>query len=75
VFAYATDATRSRGWQNGVVDGHLDSTQAPAVGDRCLMTRRIGGANRASTSELTHLDPPRTWGCAASTVPSGPPSQ
>jgi hypothetical protein len=23
--------------------------------------RRIGGAERASTSELVHLDPPRTW--------------
>ena len=62
VFGYATDPTRFREWQNGVVDGHLDSAQVPAVGDRCLMTRRIGGANRASTSELTHLDPPRTWG-------------
>jgi hypothetical protein len=27
-----------------------------------LTTRRIGGANRPSTSELTHIDPPRTWG-------------
>ena len=26
------------------------------------MTRRIGGANRASISTLTHIDPPRTWG-------------
>ena len=24
--------------------------------------RRIGGASRPSTSELTHIDPPKTWG-------------
>jgi hypothetical protein len=27
-----------------------------------VTTRRIGGASRPSTSELTHIDPPRTWG-------------
>ncbi len=36
VFAYATDPTRFREWQQGVVDGHIDSpadgTQSPAVG-------------------------------------------
>jgi uncharacterized protein YndB with AHSA1/START domain len=62
VFAYATDPSRFREWQEGVVDGHLDSGREPAVGDRCHMTRRIGGANRSSTSLVTHLDPPRTWG-------------
>jgi Polyketide cyclase / dehydrase and lipid transport len=62
VFAYATDATRFQEWQAGVVDGHMDSGAAPAVGDTCHMTRRIGGSNRSSTSVLTHVDPPRTWG-------------
>jgi hypothetical protein len=62
VFAYATDPTRFHEWQQGVVDGHMDSANAPAVGDRCHTTRRIGGANRSSTSVLTHVDPPRTWG-------------
>jgi Polyketide cyclase / dehydrase and lipid transport len=37
------------------------ATGSPAVGARCLTTRRIGGANRTSTSELVHVDPPRTW--------------
>jgi hypothetical protein len=32
------------------------------VGTRCVTTRRIGGASRPVTSELTHIDPPRTWG-------------
>jgi uncharacterized protein YndB with AHSA1/START domain len=66
VFAYATDPARFSEWQKGVVDGHMDGTAdatgSPAVGARCLTTRRIGGANRASTSELVHIDPPRTWG-------------
>jgi uncharacterized protein YndB with AHSA1/START domain len=65
VFAYATDPTRFREWQKGVVEGHMDGTAgatgSPAVGARCLTTRRIGGANRASTSELVHIDSPRTW--------------
>jgi uncharacterized protein YndB with AHSA1/START domain len=61
VFAYATDPTRFSEWQKGVVDGHLDQPGTPAVGARCLTTRRIGGANRPVTSELTHIDPPRTW--------------
>jgi hypothetical protein len=35
---------------------------APAVGAKCVTTRRISGASRPSTSELTHIDPPKTWG-------------
>jgi len=66
VFAYATDPARFSEWQKGVVDGHMDSLanggQTPAVGARCVTTRRIGGANRPSTSELVHIDPPKTWG-------------
>jgi uncharacterized protein YndB with AHSA1/START domain len=66
VFAYATDPARFSEWQKGVVDGHMDGpgngTGPPAVGAKCVTTRRIGGASRPSTSELTHIDPPRTWG-------------
>ncbi len=62
VFAYATDPTRFSEWQNGVVDGRMDHGGPPAVGARCLTTRRIGGANRPATSEVVHIDPPRTWG-------------
>ena len=66
VFAYATDPARFSEWQKGVVDGHMDGpadgTQAPTVGAKCVTTRRIGGANRPSTSELVHIDAPRTWG-------------
>jgi uncharacterized protein YndB with AHSA1/START domain len=66
VFAYATDPARFSQWQKGVVDGHMDGpadgTGTPAVGAKCVTTRRIGGASRPSTSELVHIDPPRTWG-------------
>ena len=40
----------------------MDHAGPPAVGAHCLTTRRIGGANRPSTSEVTHIDPPNTWG-------------
>lgn len=62
VFAYVTDPARFVEWQNGVVDGRMEADGAPAVGDRCLMTRRIGFAQRVVTSEITHVDPPRRWG-------------
>jgi Polyketide cyclase / dehydrase and lipid transport len=44
------------------MDGPGDGTGTPAVGAKCVTTRRIGGASRLSTSELTHIDPPKTWG-------------
>ena len=64
VFAYATDPARFSEWQQGVVDGHMDgpANGTPAVGAKCVTTRRIAGADRSSTSELVHIDPPRTWG-------------
>jgi uncharacterized protein YndB with AHSA1/START domain len=60
VFAYATDPTRFPEWQAGVVSGHMDGG-ATGVGAQCISVRRIGGADRASTSELVDVDPPRTW--------------
>jgi hypothetical protein len=62
VFAYATDPTRFCEWQKGVIDGHMDDAGAPSVGARCLTTRRISFANRPITAELTHIEPPKTWG-------------
>jgi hypothetical protein len=61
VFAYATDPTRFSEWQKGVIDGHLDDPGRPGVGARCVTTRRIGFADRPITSEIVHIDPPRTW--------------
>jgi uncharacterized protein YndB with AHSA1/START domain len=61
VFTYATDPTRFAEWQSGVVEAHMDQTGPPQVGAKCVTTRRIGGAARPTTAELTHLDPPKTW--------------
>lgn len=60
VFAYAIDPARFSEWQAGVVSGHMDGGQG-GVGARCISVRRIGGADRASTSEVVSLDPPRLW--------------
>ena len=62
VFAYATDPTRFHEWQQGVISGRLDRPDNPTAGTRCFTTRRIGGAERASTSEISHINPPKTWG-------------
>lgn len=62
VFGYATDPSRFHEWQKGVTAGHADGPDEPSVGARCVTTRRIGFADRPITSEITHLDPPRTWG-------------
>ena len=62
VFAYATDASRFKEWQEGVVEGHMESCGAVVPGTRCVTTRRIGGATRPATSEVTRINPPRTWG-------------
>ncbi len=61
VFDYATDPSTFHQWQQGVVSGSMQSMGVPAVGDRCLTTRRIGGAERPATSEVIERDPPRTW--------------
>ncbi|MEO6125482.1 MAG: SRPBCC family protein [Ilumatobacteraceae bacterium] len=61
VFAYATDPTRFAEWQKGVIDAKV-AEPGNKIGTRCLTTRRIGFANRPVTAELTHIDPPKTWG-------------
>ena len=65
-FAYAAGPARLSQWQKGVVDGHMESpgngSQTPSVGAQCVTARRIGGADRPSTSELVHINPPQTWG-------------
>jgi hypothetical protein len=44
------------------MEGPADGTRVPAVGTKCVTTRRIGGPSRPAISELTHIDPPKTWG-------------
>jgi uncharacterized protein YndB with AHSA1/START domain len=61
VFSYVTDPSRFAEWQPGAVSGHTEGNGDPAVGTRCVMTRRLGGSQRTFTSEITDIDPPRTW--------------
>jgi uncharacterized protein YndB with AHSA1/START domain len=62
VFAYVTDPSRFAEWQAGVVGGHMEDGDRTSVGSKCMTTRRIGGAEREAASQVTRLDPPRTWG-------------
>jgi uncharacterized protein YndB with AHSA1/START domain len=61
VFRYATDPARFGEWQSSVISAHIEGNGPQAVGSRCIMTRRIGGSDRTTTSEITELSPPRTW--------------
>jgi uncharacterized protein YndB with AHSA1/START domain len=61
VFAYVTDPSRFGEWQGGDVEGHMEGDGPAQVGSRCVITRQIGGAKRPSTSEITEINPPRTW--------------
>jgi uncharacterized protein YndB with AHSA1/START domain len=61
VFSYVTDPTTFAEWQAGVVGGSMEGGKTPAVGSKYMTTRRIGGAERESTSEVTTLDPPTSW--------------
>jgi carbon monoxide dehydrogenase subunit G len=61
VFAYVTDPATFAEWQAGVVGGGIEGGATPVVGSRCVTTRRIGGAERESISEVTKLEPPTSW--------------
>jgi uncharacterized protein YndB with AHSA1/START domain len=70
VFAYVTDPARFAEWQQGVVSGHMHGEGPHVAGDRCITTRKIGGAERSVISEITDIDPPKTWGFGGSTAQS-----
>jgi uncharacterized protein YndB with AHSA1/START domain len=61
VFTYVTDPSRFAEWQAGVVGGSMEGGSDPTIGAKCTTTRRIGGAERASTSEVTKIKPPNNW--------------
>lgn len=55
VFAFATDPLHFADWQSDVVSVRM-------LGDsRFTTTRRISGAERAMTQQITHSDPPRRF--------------
>jgi uncharacterized protein YndB with AHSA1/START domain len=61
-FAYVTDPARFAEWQDNVAAGHMDGDGPVAVGARCQTVRRVGFAERPVTAEVSHVDPPHTWG-------------
>jgi uncharacterized protein YndB with AHSA1/START domain len=61
VFAYVTDPSRFHEWQHEVVRVDIQGNGLPGVGSRFVTTRRLGGAERAMTQEITELTPPRRW--------------
>lgn len=61
VFAYVTDPATFAEWQSGVVGRSMEAGATPAIGSKCVTTRRIGGGERESTSEVTKLEPPTSW--------------
>ena len=61
VFAYVTDPSRFAEWQAGVEGGSTEGGTSPHVGTKCTTTRRVGGAARQVTSEITKIDPPTSW--------------
>jgi uncharacterized protein YndB with AHSA1/START domain len=61
VFSYVTDPSRFPEWQRDVVSVIADGHGTPEVGARFRTTRRVGGADRTMTQEVTVLDAPRSW--------------
>jgi uncharacterized protein YndB with AHSA1/START domain len=59
VFPYVTDPSRFGEWQAGVVSGSTEG--AAGVGSKCTMTRKVGGVQRTSTSEITEDEAPSRW--------------
>lgn len=59
VFSYVTDPSRFGEWQGSVVRGSTEVVTG--VGSRFTTTRKIGGSERTSTSEITEYDPPARW--------------
>jgi uncharacterized protein YndB with AHSA1/START domain len=61
VYSYVTDPSRFVTWQDNIVSGQMDGDQPPGVGAKCITTRRIAFAERRITSEITAINPPRSW--------------
>lgn len=61
VYAFLTDPTRFAEWQSDVRGVRLSGDGPLEVGSRYDTIRRMGGAERAMTQEVTERDPGRTW--------------
>ncbi|HZD69946.1 MAG TPA: SRPBCC family protein [Actinomycetes bacterium] len=61
VFSYATDPSRFTEWQDDVVSVRIEGGRPPSAGSRFTTTRRIGGAERTMTQEITEISAPSSW--------------
>lgn len=61
VFSYVADPSHLPEWQENAVSVRPVGDAPLAVGSRVVVTRRIGRRDIPMTSEVTELDPPRTW--------------
>jgi uncharacterized protein YndB with AHSA1/START domain len=59
VFAYVTDPSHLPEWQESVVSAQGGTP--PTLGSKVVVSRRIGRMEKAATSEMTELNPPRSW--------------
>jgi uncharacterized protein YndB with AHSA1/START domain len=61
VFSYVTDPLRFPEWQADVVSVRPEGAGPSGLGWRFTTIRRVGGAERAMTQQVTKLDPPKAW--------------
>ncbi|MFI1394077.1 SRPBCC family protein [Streptomyces sp. NPDC020681] len=61
VFAYITDPSHLPEWQESAVSVSPAGGVPHAVGEKVVVTRRIGRREMPMTMEMTELDPPRSW--------------
>jgi len=62
VFRYVTDPAHLSEWQVSIESVHRQGDAAAAVGSRYVVTRRIGRREMQATTQVSALDPPRSWG-------------
>jgi uncharacterized protein YndB with AHSA1/START domain len=72
VFAYATDPARFPEWQADVVGVRVEGGGPAGVGTRFTTSRRVGGAERTMTQEVTEHAGPRRWAAAGVDGPVRP---
>ena len=58
VFAYITDVSRHREWQEGLVSATLEGEGPLGVGSRLVQRRKLGPTTVAVTSEITAFNSP-----------------
>jgi uncharacterized protein YndB with AHSA1/START domain len=61
VFAYVTDPTRFKEWQDAVVSAQRTDSGPITPGSKITLTRRMGKREQTMTSELTEYSPPRSY--------------